>query len=269
MADQDENTKVVDPVVEEPEKVETPSTEPDEPRETVEEPEAPQTEEEPKAGDEPAEQQEEAEEAKPPSRREQLRVQALLKKYGDPSERVPEKVDKPDFRKTVAADDDTYGLIEQEAQKYGETQYNKGLQEAQFNTWTRFLKMEDAQAKTKYPEIDPSNEAFHPAIADSLNAKYLAFVGYEPGDPNHGIAPSVRRADISYVDFIDAEMEYAEELAARKVARTTENIAKQAATTGLRPDGSSPKQMDLNKLPHQMTKEELTARIARDLGTTQ
>ena len=99
----------------------------------------------------------------------------------------------------------------------------------------------------------------------TLQEKYLRFVGYEPGDPAKGIGPTVQTPNISYAEFVEAEMEFADELASQKIAKTTQNIAKQAASTGLRPDGSSAKRLDLSKAPEEMTDEELSAAIGASL----
>lgn len=200
---------------------------------------------------------EEAPEQPQPSRREQLRVQQLLKKYGPPPD-APTQSNGLDFRNKVAADEETYKTLEDTAQQYGQSM----LAQAEVKQWRRFLKYEDTQVRSKFPQLDPSNqEQFHDVLANTMSQRYLNFVGYDPGDPSKGIPESVQRPDISYVDFVEADMEYADELASLKVKTTTQNIAKQAATTGLRPDGSSAKSLNLNKDPSQMTNEELEASI--------
>ena len=54
-------------------------------------------------------------------------------------------------------------------------------------------------------------------------------------------------------------MELADNMAGVKTQQATRNIAQQAAKTGLRPDGTSVKPLDLNKAPEDMTDEELRA----------
>ena len=58
-------------------------------------------------------------------------------------------------------------------------------------------------------------------------------------------------------------MELVEEIAGQKNAQTVKNVTKQAAQTGLRPDGSSAPRMNLNKAPQDMTMEELYASIGQ------
>ncbi len=76
---------------------------------------------------------------------------------------------------------------------------------------------------------------------------------------------TVKNPNIRYADYIEAQMELAEAIAGEKNQKTVQNIAKQAATTGLRPDGSKAKGLNLNQSPDQMTDEELAAAIAATL----
>lgn len=209
----------------------------------------------------PGEEQEEQEEA-PPSRREQLRVQNLLKKYGPPNaNRQAPSQSGPDFRTRVNADEDVYKDLEDTARQYGQEQYNAGQGQAEYTTWKRFLQMDENHLRDKYPELRPGDEKHHQVLENALQSKYLRFVGFDAGDPNKGISPSVMYPDISYAEFVESEMEFSDELASLKVSTSTKNIASQAARGGLRPDGSSPKRMDLTKDPSQMTDDELNAAI--------
>lgn len=87
-------------------------------------------------------------------------------------------------------------------------------------------------------------------------------MGYDPE------TDTVKNPNIRYADYIEAQMELAEAIAGEKNQKTAQNIAKQAATTGLRPDGSKAKGMNLNQSPDQMTDEELAAAIAATLPKT-
>ena len=215
--------------------------------------------------EEPA--QEEGEEEapeKPLSRREQLRVQDLLRKYGPP--KAPSQEPTPDFRETVQTDDETYKLLEDTAQQYAQSRESQVLAQAETKIWRRFLATEDSQVRAKYPELDGANkEKFHPALADAINQRYLRFIGWQPGDPTRGIPETVHHPDASYAEFVEAEMEYINEAASLKAANTTKNIAQQAAMTGLRPDGSSARPMDLSKHPSQMTDDELEAAVVASM----
>lgn len=208
-----------------------------------------------------------------PSRREQLRVQQLLDRYGPPGpqrQQAPSQQKKPDFRSRITADDQVYEDLEKLAEEYGEGQYQAGqssaAQEVQYSTWRRFLLMDENNIRSKYPELNPSNgDKYHKAVEQALQKDYLTFVGYNPGDPQKGISPTVANPDVSYAEYVEARMEFADEIASMKLQGTTQNIAQQAATTGLRPDGSAPKRMDLAKDPTQMSDEELKAAIGATL----
>lgn len=245
-------TELQEPAPEEPVKEESPEA----PVETPQE-EAP-AEEEPKE-ETPEEQPEE--EPKPPSRREQLRVQDLLKKYPNLASQEPVKT--PNFREKVAADEDTYKVLEDTTRDFGQELASEVTARANYTTWHRFLQADDRVISQKYPELDKNSDKFYPAVADAVNSRYLQFVGYNPGDPARGIPPSVARPDVSYADYVEADMEYARELASMMAEDSRRNIAKQAASTGIRPDASTPKRLNLNKPPEQMTDEELKAIISQ------
>ena len=71
------------------------------------------------------------------------------------------------------------------------------------------------------------------------------------------------KPNIGYAEFVEARLEQAERLATRMNQETVKNVAKQAATTGLRPDGSSAKKLNLNQAPQNMSIEELYASIGQ------
>jgi|GEM_PF-4526707 len=247
-------------------------TPPEEPESPVEEtPEVEQ--EEPKeapAEEAPAEEapeEEPKEEEKPPSRREQLRIQQLLAKYGDPTKKAPEpKQTKPtteslDYSQALEADPEVIQKLEADRQARSDQAYLEGLRQSEVREWKRDLKYENNTVLERFKFLNPKDENFKPAAADAMNSKYLRFVGYNPGDPERGIPESVQYSDVSYLEFVESEMEFADELASHKVAESTKNIAKQAATAGLRPDGSTAKRLNLNQAPEKMTIDELYASI--------
>jgi hypothetical protein len=245
----EELNKVIETGVEpeEPESEVTapPAEPPKEEEESVEEPEVPAAEQE--SGEE------EAPEEKPPSRREQLRVQALLKKYGAPPEQQAPKTSGKDYRELIDADDEVIKTLESDRQKSNEQSFNQGLETAKYYKWETLLQVDSPAVTNKYPQLDKNSPQFHPVLADAMNTKYLQFVGYDAE------RRSVQNPDIRYLDFVEAEMEFADEIAAHRVKQTTQNIVKQTAQTALRPDGSSAKRLNLNKAPQDMTDEELYA----------
>jgi hypothetical protein len=194
-----------------------------------------------------------------PSRREQLRVEDLLRKYGPPKETPRTKTGK-DYRELIDAEDEVIKALESDRTQATQESYNQGLERAQYFQWETLLQVDEPAIRIKHPELDPTNkEKYHPVLRRAMDAKYAAFVGYDPGDPEKGIARSVRNPSIRYSEFVESELEFADEIASQRVERTTQNIAKQTAQTALRPDGSSAKRLDLNKAPEDMTLEELYA----------
>ncbi len=220
-----------------------------------------EVQEQPAEEEAPAEETEE-EEPRPPSRREQLRVQDLLTKYGPPSEQAPSQ-NKPDFRTKVDADEEVYKTLDQTTQEYGQNQYDAGIERAKYYKWETLLQVDEPQVQARFPQLDPRNkDEFHETLNNALQAKYARFVGYNPGNPEQGVPRTVANPDIRYLDFVESELEYAQELASHLAEKTQKNIAKQAANTGLRPDGSSAKKLNLNKAAEDMSDEELKAKLA-------
>lgn len=206
----------------------------------------------------------EAPEEKPPSRREQLRIQQLLRKYGPPPERPapsPSTQDNLDYSQALDADPDTIQALEEDRRRAAQAQYikgeNEGVKRAEYLNWNTSLKIDAPVVEKKFPVLDKNSPQFHPAVADAVNTWYLNMVGFDPQ------TKTVSNPNVSYAEFAEGFMELVEETAGQKVAETTQNIARQAATTGLRPDGSSAKRLDLNKAPEDMTMEELYAKIGQ------
>lgn len=212
--------------------------------------------------------EEEQEEAPAPSRREQLRVQDLLNKYGPPpASRPAPQAKAPDYQELIDAEPEVYKQLEQATSQFGREQFVQGQQDTlkQVNSvkWETLLNMDAPQMESKYPVLDKNSPEFHPALADALSRRYFQMVGLNPGDPQSGIPLTVEQPGIRWRDFVEGEFELADEIASTKNQETVKNVAKQAATTGLRPDGSSAKRLNLNKDPQDMTMEELYASIGQ------
>lgn len=200
-------------------------------------------------------------EERPPSRREQLRIQKLLEKYGDPRQKAsPAPSQQPkdplDYRSEFdIQDDEVVKQLEADRQRAQNSGYNEGLRKAEAIEWKTNIRLDLPLVSEKLSKMDPRD-------AEALDKEYLYVSGF---DPQTGY---VNNPSISYAEFIEARVEQAERLAKSMAAETTKNIAKQAATTGLRPDGSSAKRMDLNKPAHLMSDEELEAKLNQvGLGT--
>lgn len=200
-------------------------------------------------------------EEKPASRREQLRINQLLEKYGNPTERVQaplqKRADALDYAETLDADEDVISRLQADRQANGDERYNEGLKRAEFLDWRTSLKIDAPNVEKKYPILDKNSEEFHPAVANALNSWYLKMSGFNAQNQTVG------NTEISYSDFVEANMELVEEIAGQKNTQSVKNIAKQAANTGLRPDGSSPKRLNLNQSEKTMSIDELYAAIGQ------
>lgn len=205
-------------------------------------------------------------EEKPPSRREQLRIQTLLKKYGPPPER-PAPSQNPagiDYAKELEADPETIQRLQQDRDTISQSSFNAGLEQAKIIKFETRLEVDEPTVHRDHSWLNPKDKAnFDPVRADAINSMYLEFVGYDAGNPAKGIPATVQRPEVRYRDFVEAQIEFAQALLAEQKAATVKNITRQAATTGLRPDGSAARSMNLNKAPQEMSMEELYAAIGQ------
>lgn len=206
--------------------------------------------------------EEEGEEVPPQmSRRKAKRLEKLeglverLKKEETPTKK-PEGIN---YRDMIQADDEVYSQLETKSQEYGQTQYNAGLEQAKSIQFHTRLEIDAPKVESRYPIFDKESPEFNPVVANSINQWYLASVGYDPK------TDTVANGKVRYSEFVEGIMELADNMAGQKSVKTTQNIAKQAATTGLRPDGSSAKRLDLTKAPEQMTDDELKAVISQSI----
>lgn len=187
----------------------------------------------------------------PPSRREQLRIQSLLQKYGDPRDRqAPSQQREQLDYQTLDAEPEVIKQLQEDRQRAEEIQYNRGRtessQDLQYTQFYNNIRFDLPLVTEKLSKLDPID-------AKALDDEYLAVTG---ADPANGY---VRNPNIGYAEFIEARIEQAGRLAASMSATTTKNVARQAAQTGLRPDGGQAKRMNLNQAPENMTDEELYA----------
>lgn len=211
-------------------------------------------------------QEEEAEtEERQPSRREQLRINDLLRKYGRPEEQSQNRASAPqgiNYRDMIDADDEVYNQLDNVSRQYGQEQYQMGLKEATKMRFETRLEVDAPRVEAKYPQLDKNSSEFNPAVASSINQMYLSAVGY---DEQTGY---VANDSIRYAEYVEAMFELVDEAANRKVESTRRNVTRQAGRTGLRPDGSSARtNLDLNKDPSQMSDKELDAAMTK-LGLT-
>lgn len=228
-----------------------------------EQPETPEVEEEPaEEAQEPAEEPEPSEEPQV-SRRAQLRIQKLLQDNAALRQQVePPKATGLDYN-SLDADPEVIKQLEADRQAAVDSSYQRASQQIQVGQWETMLNVDSPRVESQYPQLDPKSPEFNPGVTDAVNQMYLSTVGYKPGDPSKGIQTSVANPRLRYSDYVDSIMELVESAAGEKVARTSKNIAKQAASTGLRPDGSQAKRLNLNKAPEDMSDEELAAVLSQ------
>ena len=240
------------------------SEEQEQPVEEAQEVEEEQVEEEveDQPAEEPVEEPEEEEVEEPKlspraeKRIEQLKIKSLIADIKQKSQpQVPNIKPELDYNQALEADDDVRAQFEQDRQKYGEANYQAGLEQAKSIQFHTRLEIDAPKIESKYPILNKDSEDFNPAVADALNEMYLSAVGY---DRETGL---VANPNLRYADYIEGMMELADRTAATKTQKSTKNIARQAAQTGLRPDGSRAKRLDLSKAPEQMSDEELDAFI--------
>lgn len=232
-------------------------TEPDAEEESADEPEA--TEEgEPEEPE--AEEPETPEAPKPPSRREQLRIQQLVAKFGNKRpEASPQSIDPSkslNYAEELDADPEIIKRLEADRQRTADTSYERAETMARTMQWETMLNIDAPQVESKYEMLNPKDEEhFHPVLADSLSKWYLNQTGFDPE------TRTVANPGIRWSEFVDGVFELADEIASSKVATATKNIKSQAAKTGLRPGGTTSKKLNLNRAPEAMTDEELDAMI--------
>lgn len=199
-------------------------------------------------GEQP-EQQEEVEEEPVLSRRQQKavdRVEAEAKEYGlnkildritqvKQPQSAPQQNSNLNYREVMDAPDEVYSQLEKEREQVRNQAYNEGI--------NRFERFEFEQnLKTDLPLVQEKLSKLDPAAAEALDRMYLQTIGF---NPETGI-PTVK--GIGYADFIDAQLELANSIASNKVINSQRNIAKQAAQTGIRPDGGGRQGFQVNSI---------------------
>ena len=223
---------------------------------------------EPEAPVEPENPAESAEEQRPPSRREQLRISQILAKR-EQATKPPVPQPRPDqinYEKDLNAEPETVKRLETDRTAARNEGYQDGMKLVETIQWKTRLDIDAPRIESQFKYLNPHDkENFDPIRSNAMSQLYLQYVGYDPGDPANGIPESVARPDIRYSDFVEAQVEFAEALLAEKQVRTAQNLTKQAATTGIRPDGSAARPLNLNKAPEDMSDEELDAVIAQSI----
>lgn len=185
------------------------------------------------------------------------KLEGIIERIRGPQQQPQRIAPNIDYQKLIEAEPEVYDQLAKASQDYGQSQYEAGLQAANSVRFHTRLEIDAPRIESKYPQFDKSSPEFNPGVASAMNNWYLAMVGYDPQ------TDSVKNADVRYGDFVEGIMELAEAMAGVKTARTTENVARQAANVGLRPDGSSAKPLNWQgKDSSAMSDAELKAAIA-------
>lgn len=165
---------------------------------------------------------------------EELKLNKILDRIQQTKQPVQREQRKPmDYRDTIDAPDEVYESLDQDRSNYGEQRYSEGLEQAKALEFKMNIKLDLPLVKEKLDKLDPAD-------ATALDREYLQLVGF---DPQTGY---VRNADVGYADFIEARIQQAERLAASMALKSQKNIAKQAAQTGIRPDGGAHKGLQIS-----------------------
>lgn len=198
---------------------------------------------------------------KKPSRREQSRVRDLLEKYGDPGDKPAAKPDAKgiDYEKELDADPELIKKLDDDRSKISQDSFNQGLEQSKSLMFHTRLEIDAPRVEAKYPQLDKNSDDFKPEAASDVNMLYLRLVGFDPK------TKAVANPEIRYTEFVDTIFALANDLADVKVEKQVKEVKKQAAQTGIRPDGSRTKKLDLSKAPEDMSDEELDAYLAQAL----
>lgn len=102
--------------------------------------------------------------------------------------------------------------------------------------WADRLDLDSERVTTKYEELNPDSKVYNPKLEAHLVQQYIAFAGVEK-DANGRV--SIAKPNVRFRDFVEAEMRNLEDFATSRNAASQKDLVKQAANTGLRPNGQS------------------------------
>lgn len=195
----------------------------------------------------------------PMSRRKQKRLEkleGLVERLKGPQTQPRQKPGGIDYRNMIEADDQVIEQLDKASQDYGQAQFQAGLEQANSVRFHTRLEIDAPRVEGKYSQLDKSSEDFNPNLTHAVNSLYLGMIGYDAE------RDTVQNPNLRYSEFVDALAELGEAMYSTKTTQATQNIARQAANTGLRPDGSSAKPLNWGgKAPEEMTEAELNAAI--------
>jgi hypothetical protein len=140
---------------------------------------------------------------------------------------TPVEESKPlNYRDVIEADDELFGVLEKDRETAVANERASVNQALLTSEWRTNIKLDLPLVKERLDKLDPAD-------AEALDREYLLISQFD------GKTGNVGRNDIGYADFIEARVEQAERLASNMNLRSQKQIAKQAANTGVRPDGGA------------------------------
>lgn len=103
--------------------------------------------------------------------------------------------------------------------------------------WADRFDIDSERVTTKWDALNPEKtDSYKPKLEAQLVQKYIAYTGVTR-DPQGRI--SIEKPNIRFRDFVDAEMRNLEEYASERNAQSSKNLVRQAANTGVRPNGQA------------------------------
>lgn len=164
---------------------------------------------------------------------EELKLTKILDRIQGVKSSPRRETERPlDYKEAIDAPDEVYETLNKDRDAYGTRQReegrNEGLEQVKSMEWRTNIKLD-------LPLIKDRMSSLHPDDAAAIDREYLLYSGY---DAKTGL---VQNPNIGYADFIEARIEQAERLAANIAVKSQKNIVKQAAQTGIRPDGGGRK----------------------------
>lgn len=185
------------------------------------------TEEAQEVEDEPAEEELSPRQQKRVEQLKQSKLDSILDRVTQG--KIKDSSYKPlDYKQTIDADDEVINQLSQDREQYATDLQRQTDERLTAELWRRDIKTDLALVKDRMDKLDPSD-------ARAIDKEYMLYSGY---DPETG---RVANPTIGYADFVEAQIERAERLAANLNVRTQKNVAKQVAQTGLRPTGGASK----------------------------
>lgn len=138
-----------------------------------------------------------------------------------------------DYKETIDADPQVIEQLSKDRSSAVEDAVTQNQEYIKTELWKRDIKTDLSLVKDKLDRLDPSD-------ARAIDKEYLLYSGY---DPETG---RVANPTIGYAEFVEAQIDRANKIASNLNVRTQQNVAKQAAQTGLRPTSGASKAIKIS-----------------------